>query len=98
MSHRPDYFDKYKTIALERSDDGVLIVRLHSDNGPVKYGSLHHSEWFTAFSDIGLDRDNRVVVLTGTGDSFMDSHASWDEPVKTPNDYDLPSWREKIMF
>lgn len=98
MAHRPDYFDKYKTIALDRSEDGVLTMRLHSDNGPVKYGSLHHSEWIAAFSDIGLDRNNRVIVLTGTGDSFMDSHASWDEPVKTPKDYDLPSWREKIMF
>lgn len=98
MSSRPAYFDKYKTIAFERSDDGVLVVRLHSDGGPVLYNSTHHAEWAPAFTDIGMDRSNRVVVLTGTGDVFINKHGTWGAPVTTPADFDVPSWGVKTMF
>jgi enoyl-CoA hydratase/carnithine racemase len=98
MSERPAYFDKYKTLKFERSDDGVLVVTWHSDGGPVLYGSQHHSEWAPAFTDIGMDRANRVVVFTGTGDVFIDKHGHWDAPLRTPLEFDVPSWGEKTMF
>jgi Enoyl-CoA hydratase/carnithine racemase len=98
MTERPAYFDKYKTIKFDRSDNGVLVMRLHSDDGPVKYNNVHHEEWAPAFTDVGMDRDNRVVVLAGSGDSFIDGHSSWDRPLDTPSDYDRPMWGEKMMF
>ena len=98
MSKRPEYFDKYQTLKFDRTDDGVLTVRWHSNDGPVLYGAQHHQEWAPAFTDIGNDRDNRVVVFTGTGDVFIDRHGEWGAPITTPRDFDVPSWGEKMMF
>ena len=69
---RPAYFDKYPTIAFERDELGILVMRLHSNNGPVGYTPQHHTDWTGAFYDVGIDRDNTVVIITGTGDSFID--------------------------
>ena len=69
---RPNYFDQFPTIHFERDDSGVLIVRLHSDEGPVVYSHQHHSDWSRAFREVAMDRANRVVVLTGSGDAFCD--------------------------
>lgn len=84
---RPDYFDRYPTIAFERDEHGVLILRLHSDGGPVRYSPQHHTDWSRAFLDVGADRENKVVILTGTGDAFMDQFA-WDRPLVTPEMWD----------
>ena len=35
------------------------------------YASAHHHDWVGAFLDISADRDNKVVILTGTGDEFI---------------------------
>ena len=49
----------------------MLTVRFHTDNGPVVFtGHLHH-QFPRALADIADDRDNRVMILTGTGDRFM---------------------------
>lgn len=98
MTDRPEYFDKYETINFERSDDGVLVVRLHSDDGPVLYGGTHHGEWGPAFTDIGADRGNRVVVLTGTGDVFINEHGAWGQPIETPSHWDVPGWGQKTLM
>lgn len=84
---RPDYFDRYPTIAFERSESGVLILQLHSDGGPVVYTHQHHSDWSGAFHDVGRDRDNRVVILTGTGDSFCDRFGE-QRNIRRPADWD----------
>lgn len=71
MATTPDYFHKYPTVAFERDDNGIVVMRLHSDGGPVQYSPQHHTDWVGAFYDVGSDPDNRVVILTGTGDEFM---------------------------
>ncbi len=95
---RPDYFDRYDTWAFERSDDGVLVMRIHTDGGPANYGSKMHSEWAPAFGDVARDLDNRVVVVTGTGDSFIDKHGTWLEPLDTPSQFEVVSYRHMLMF
>lgn len=70
-----DYETKYETIRFER-DNGVLIVTMHSHGGPPQWGmSLKslHAELPHAFLDIARDTENKVVVLTGAGDSFITS-------------------------
>jgi enoyl-CoA hydratase/carnithine racemase len=68
---RPSYFDAYPNLALERSTSGVLTARFHTDGGPVVFtGDLHH-QFPKALAEIADDRDNKVLVLTGTGDRFM---------------------------
>ncbi|TAK70220.1 MAG: enoyl-CoA hydratase/isomerase family protein [Actinomycetota bacterium] len=95
---RPAYFDAYATIAFTRTADGVLLIRLHSDDGPVRYGSTHHNDWSHAFGDVAADRGNRVVVITGTGDSFVAAHSSWDEPLDRALDYDRATIRHPRIY
>jgi len=90
---RPDYFDKYPTIAFERDEQGVLVMRFHSNNGPVAYHPQHHADWTNAFYDVGIDRDNSVVIITGTGDSFI-KEFDWAEMSKM--DTSRPSGFELI--
>jgi len=83
-----DYKDRYRNIALERGEDGVLLVRLHTKGGHFVWSEESHEELGYLFADIGGDRGNRVVVLTATGDvwceeidfaSFkLNNPAEWD--------------------
>jgi enoyl-CoA hydratase/carnithine racemase len=71
---RPDfdsYSTRYEHVAMERSDEGVIEVRLHSNGGPLVWGASPHSELGFAFADVGSDPGNRVVIITGTGDEFI---------------------------
>ena len=56
---------------LSRDDEGVLVVRLHRQGGPLMWGGAPHAELPELFAAIASDRDNRVVILTGTGDTFI---------------------------
>ena len=69
----PTYFTRYENLAFERTDDGVLTMRFHTDGGPVTFTGQTHEDLPRALEDIALDTDNRAMVLTGTGDTFMDS-------------------------
>jgi len=91
MSSRPEYFDCYETMAFERTDSGILTVRLHSNGGPMMYRAAHHRNWAHAFLDIAADRENRVVILTGTGDAFIDA-SDWDKPIDDAEVWDEIHW------
>jgi enoyl-CoA hydratase/carnithine racemase len=67
----PEYFAAFKNIALSRTDSGVLTLRFHTDGGPAAFTGQLHTDFPRALFEIGEDRDNRVLVLTGTGDRFM---------------------------
>ncbi|MEV4418708.1 enoyl-CoA hydratase/isomerase family protein [Patulibacter sp. NPDC049589] len=64
-----NYADRYSHVHLTR-DDGVLTVRLHTDDGPLHWGGVPHEELGWCFADIAADPENEVVVITGTGESF----------------------------
>jgi enoyl-CoA hydratase/carnithine racemase len=68
-----EYETRYRGIRFARAD-GVLEMTIHTRGGPAKWGSAPeslHAELGNAFLDIGRDPDNKVVILTGTGDSFI---------------------------
>lgn len=67
----PAYFTAFENIAMERSSSGVLTVRLHTDGGPVTFTGTLHTDFPKALDAIAEDRDNKVLVLTGSGDRFM---------------------------
>lgn len=67
-----DYFEKYENLAFTRGGDGVLVLRFHTDGGPVVFTGQMHEGLPAALEEISLDRDNRALVITGSGDSFMD--------------------------
>lgn len=67
--HLEDYSGSFDCARLSRSD-GVLEVALHTDGGPLIWAAGPHRELAELFAAIAADPDNRVVILTGTGDSF----------------------------
>jgi enoyl-CoA hydratase/carnithine racemase len=67
----PEYFSRYDNLHMSRDEAGVLLLRMHSDNGPIVWNGKTHREFVDAFHDIGRDRRNRAVVLTGTGEEWM---------------------------
>jgi enoyl-CoA hydratase/carnithine racemase len=67
----PAYFSKYENLAFTR-DDGVLVMRFHTGGGPIVFTGRTHEDLPAALEEISLDKDNKALVITGTGDSFMD--------------------------
>lgn len=68
-----DYAGKYSCIRFARSG-GVLEMTLHTRGGPALWGTSLaslHAELGHAFLDVARDPENKVVILTGTGDSFI---------------------------
>jgi hypothetical protein len=68
---RPAYFDKYENLAFSR-DDGVLTLRFHTDGGPIVFTGQTHEDLPAALDGIALDQESQALVITGTGDSFID--------------------------
>ena len=98
MSNFDSYCDKFRNIAMERSE-GILLLRLHTDGGPLIWdfhdGTDVHGALGDAFWEIGRDAENRVVILTGTGADFLNAEASpkgqlmlpdWDRLMKEGRD------------
>jgi enoyl-CoA hydratase/carnithine racemase len=68
----PPYFEKYQNFALTRDEDGVVLMRFHTDGGPITFTGRTHEDLPELLAEVALDRNNKALVLTGTGDSFMD--------------------------
>jgi enoyl-CoA hydratase/carnithine racemase len=76
-----EYSTRYEHVVMSR-DDGILEMRLHTDGGPLAWGDGPHSELGHCFHDVGSDPENRVIILTGTGDGFIDRmDRSWVRPM-----------------
>lgn len=67
----PAYFTAFENMRLTRTPSGVLTLAFHTDGGPATFTGTLHTELPRALYEIGEDRDNKVLVLTGTGDRFM---------------------------
>lgn len=75
MSSFKDYATRYACIAMRR-ENGILEMRFHTDGGPFQWGLGPHGELPDAFNEVGRDRENRVVILTGTGDVYSGVRAA----------------------
>lgn len=92
-SHFEDYANKYQTISMRR-EDGILEVRLHTYGGPLQWGRLPHAELEEAFLQIGRDRGNQVVILTGTGDQFSGPRVADSAANRTNHKHSPENWAE----
>jgi enoyl-CoA hydratase/carnithine racemase len=59
----------YESVCLTRAD-GITEIRFHTGGGPLVWGGPAHREAAEVFTDIAHDHDTRVVIITGTGDSW----------------------------
>jgi enoyl-CoA hydratase/carnithine racemase len=82
------YRDAFPNAHLTRKANGVLEVRLHTQDGKLLFNGHTHEQFVDLFHAIGEDRDNRVVILTGTGEAFMDTIEPEGFDFFTPRGYD----------
>jgi enoyl-CoA hydratase/carnithine racemase len=84
-----DYRNKYRFFRLDQTEDGVLTIMFHTNGGAVVWGLEPIEERGFLWADVGADRENKVVIVTGAGDEFIGSVAvasgawkdaeSWDK-------------------
>ncbi|WP_345817534.1 enoyl-CoA hydratase/isomerase family protein (plasmid) [Paraburkholderia sp. PREW-6R] len=88
MSTFDHYKNAYPNATLTRTPDGVLEVRFHTDGKKLVFNGHTHEQFTDMFHQIGEDPDNRVVILTGSGDAFMDAISPDGFDFFTPRGYD----------
>ena len=82
------YHDTFPNAHLKRKQNGVLQVALHTNDGKLVFNGHTHEQFVDLFHAVGEDRDNRVVILTGTGDAFMDTIEPEGFDFFSPQGYD----------
>lgn len=66
-----EYANRFKCVEVTRSEDGVLVVQLRNRGRSLVWGGLPHQELPELFAMIASDRENRVMVFTGSGEEFI---------------------------
>jgi enoyl-CoA hydratase/carnithine racemase len=88
MARIDSYRQIFSNARLNRKPNGVLEVALHTDGGKLVFNGYTHEQFVNLFHAIGEDPENRVVILTGTGDAFMDAISPEGFDFFTPSGYD----------
>jgi enoyl-CoA hydratase/carnithine racemase len=88
MSRFDSYQNSFSNARLARSESGILEVMLHSDGGTLLFDGYTHEQFVDLFHCIGNDKDNRVVILTGSGKAFMESISPNGFDFSTPQGFD----------
>ncbi|HEY7105822.1 MAG TPA: enoyl-CoA hydratase/isomerase family protein [Acidimicrobiia bacterium] len=88
-----DYRDRYACARLEKSDEQILLVTLHTDDGEFVWDMAAHDDVAALFSDIAGDRDLTAVILTGSGVNFMDHFGAAEPGRELPVHQDLGAER-----
>lgn len=88
MTSFENYKGSFPNARLSRSKSGVLEVALHSNGGVLAFDGHTHEQFVDLFHAIGSDAENRVVILTGTGNAFMETIGPDGFDFFTPQGYD----------
>lgn len=88
MTKFDTYRDRFPNARLTRKPNGVLEVALHTGGGKLIFDGHTHEQFVELFRVIGEDRDNGVVILTGSGDAFMDTIEPEGFDFFSPQGYD----------
>jgi enoyl-CoA hydratase/carnithine racemase len=76
--HFDDYRERFASVHMERRNR-VLEMRLHTRGGPLQwtYEGGAQTDLAGAFEMVAADAENRVIILTGTGDVFCGPPATY---------------------
>jgi enoyl-CoA hydratase/carnithine racemase len=88
MAQFDTYRESFPNARLTRKANGVLEVALHTNGGKLVFNGHTHEQFVDLFHQIGEDSENRAVILTGTGDAFMDEINPEGFDFFTPRGYD----------
>lgn len=85
------YSKKYQHIMKMTRKNGILEVKMHTDGGPLKYVWSVHEAWGQAWREIGSDHENQVIIVTGSGDKWLEGDPeAWKVPlIRWPADAKL---------
>jgi enoyl-CoA hydratase/carnithine racemase len=85
--------------------DGILQMLLHTNDGPLQWGPSSQDELVKVFTEVGADRENRVIIMAGVGDVFSGPKAapgrSFYKELKDPITADLldrTHWNAKRLL
>ena len=84
MPRLEEYRKRFEECLVLERRQGVLLARMHTENGPVQWSPWMHRQLIDAWATIGCDLENEVVIVTATGDFWFAMHdrkafADWDE-------------------
>jgi enoyl-CoA hydratase/carnithine racemase len=88
MAKFDTYRERFSNANLTRKPNGVLEVALHTKGGKLIFNGHTHEQFVDLFHVIGEDGENRVVILTGRGDAFMDTIEPEGFDFFSPQGYD----------
>ncbi len=95
-----EYSTRYSHVKFKR-EHGILELTLHTDDGPVIWGGGPHEELSRLWRDVGDDRENEVIILTGTGEWFTGPHGKESQRhftgVPKPSEWDVGMRRGRFM-
>ena len=98
MASFDQYSTKYKSIHMERRN-GILQMTFHTDDGPLNWGGVPHTEFSQVFVDVGSDPENRIIIMTGTGDIFSGPPGTaTGAPKRTPREWNQTYWEGKRIL
>jgi enoyl-CoA hydratase/carnithine racemase len=69
-----EYHDRYANYRFELSAEGILLMQCHTKGGSLVWDWKAHDDMADAFADVAGDRDIKVLIHTGTGESY---NAKW---------------------
>jgi enoyl-CoA hydratase/carnithine racemase len=78
-----DYAGRYAEHFVLTRTAGVLEIRTHANGQPAPFSRGLLNGWGQVLHDVGADPANEVVIISGTGDRWLDgvSPASFAEPM-----------------
>lgn len=70
-----EYSETFKDFFHFKREDGILEVKMHTLNGPVKWSYQMHHALAELWTVIGHDKENEVLILTSTAPYWINE---WD--------------------
>jgi enoyl-CoA hydratase/carnithine racemase len=70
-----EYAERFKDFFKFKRENGILEVRMHTNDGPVKWSYQFHHALAELWTVIGHDKENEVLILTSTNPFWINE---WD--------------------
>ena len=87
-----EYQDRYDNYRFELSAEGILLMQCHTDGRSLVWDWKAHDEMADAFADVAGDRDIKVLIHPGTGESY---NADWGQPAGRATAAAIPGPRRR---
>jgi len=66
-----EYQEMFKDWFTIRREDGIIEIRMHTNDGPAQWSYGMHRAWGQLPKMIAQDLENQVLIFTGTGDKWL---------------------------